>query len=826
MRITTFIRRLYLGSICLGSLCPSILNAGNPAGDAGKGISFPTIQETFRSLESLPMEKPGSCAETGETSTSGEILSLSLSVARRPGQAARPFSRGDTMRVLFIGNSYTHVNNLPELVRRLAESEGRSFQYTMIAPGGCTLERHLKNPEVADAMRSGGWNFVVMQEQSRAPAGQPAQVNRHVYPAARSLDSLRRLFNPEARTVFYMTWGRRDGDAERCRENPAVCTYEGMQARLRESYLEMTYANDAWCAPVGVAWKRVRTERPDLDLYQPDKSHPSPAGSYLGANVFYTLFYGTPYRSDYTAGLDSAAALYLQQTAQEVVLGNPELWNIRPSVQPRAVTERFYPDVTGTFDTPTLGKETGEGLASFSEIYLFLERLAAAHPRQARLETLGTTPGGRKIPVLYLQENEPGRSPGRLKAWIQGGLHGNEPAGTEAVCRLATYLLESEEGKKRLSKLEVALIPVANPDGYALQRRLSAGGIDLNRDQTKLADPVSVKLKQAFTAWQPDLALDIHEFRPIRNEFSLLRAEGAATYADALFLPTGHPNVPLCLRKLTTGLFQPEAEKALSTAGYTSSFYFTPEVKEGKLTLLKGAKSPQSSSTSFALSNAVAMFLEIRGIGLGNVSFARRTDVGFRVARSFLRTAAEHQEEIKQGIALAVQETIGREHPAVVSSEAATVTYPVRFVDLAKNELFTAELPVKDALQSVPVLVRRRPAAYFLADTCLREVENLRTLGVEVERIHRPLTLKVSRYLVTSYKQSSQVWEKIRPAQAETALEEVTRTFPAGSYRVDLAQRGANFAVTLLEPESANGFVAFGVTPASTDAELPVYRWE
>lgn len=405
-------------------------------------------------------------------------------------------------------------------------------------------------------------------------------------------------------------------------------------------------------------------------------------------------------------------------------------------------------------------------------------------------------------------------------------MHGNEPAGTEAVCRLAEYLVETEAGKAALEQLDVALVPVANPDGYALQQRLSGSGLDLNRDQTKLADPVSILLKRAFTAWQPEVALDIHEFRPFRKELSVLRKGPAATYADALFLPTGHLNVPFPLRKMTVERFESEAEKALSAAGYTACFYFTPELKQGQLTLVKGAKSPQSSSTSFALSNTVSMFVEIRGIGLGPVSFARRTDVGFRVARSFLETAIRYKKEVKKAVAVAVRETIGRKHPAVVASEAGAATYPVRFVDLDRTELFTADLPVKDALRATPVLVRDRPKAYFLADTCWREVENLRTLGVAVEQLDRPQTVNVERYRVTRYDKSPCVWEKIYPVQVATAVEEVTRTFPAGTYRIDLAQRGANFAVTLLEPESANGFVAFGVTPAASGWELPVYRWK
>lgn len=751
------------------------------------------------------------------------------------GQAAVPYLfgsdtvgklPGDTTRVLFIGNSYTHVNQLPELIRGLAESEGRIFEYRMIAPGGCTLQKHIGNPDVETALRSGRWDFVVIQEQSRAPTQKPDQVRREVYPAARSLDSLRRKYNPKAHTVFYMTWGRRDGDTERCMENPAVCTYEGMQARLRESYLEMTYANEAWCAPVGVAWKRVRTEHPAISLYQPDKSHPSLAGSYLGANVFYALFYGQPFRSSFTAGLDPNVAYYLQKTAQETVLSNGVLWNRQSMTQPKAVTQRFYPDVCGTFDTPSLAKEAGEGLATAREIQAFMEKLASKHPDKVRLESLGTTPGRHEIPVLYFEDKSSEGKDSRLKVWIQGGLHGNEPAGPEAVCRLAEYLLETNEGNAWLSHLAVALVPFANPDGYALQQRASGSGFDLNRDQTKFADPVSLLLKRAYVGWQPDLALDIHEFRPVRKEFSLLREGPVATYADALFLPTGHPNVPAELRELSVELFQPAAEKALAEAGYTSCFYFTPEIKDGQLRLLKGAKSPQSSSTSFALSNAVSMFLEIRGIGLGPVSFARRTDVGYHVALSFLETAVRHQKKIQKAVQTAVRKTIARKNPIVVVSDAVETSYPVSFIDFMKGEKFTVELPVKDALQTIPLTVRNRPSAYFLADTCEREVMNLRALGVTVEKLRTPCTEKVERYLITRYTQSVEPWEGIYPVQVETRLEKLTRTFPAGTYRIGLDQRAANFAVTLLEPESANGFVAFGVTPATLHCELPVYRCE
>ncbi len=142
-----------------------------------------------------------------------------------------------------------------------------------------------------------------------------------------------------------------------------------------------------------------------------------------------------------------------------------------------------------------------------------------------------------------------------------------------------------------LNHIAVALVPIANVDGYAIQQRRSADGYDLNRDQSKLEDAVTLLLKQSYQQWNPDVALDIHEYTPLRREFNLLRGVPTANAADVLFLPTGHLNAPLALRTLSEELFRREAEVVLNSAGYASGFYFTPRVADGSLVLVKGAKS-------------------------------------------------------------------------------------------------------------------------------------------------------------------------------------------------------------------------------------------
>lgn len=238
-------------------------------------------------------------------------------------------SETDSTRVLFIGNSYTYYHDMPQTVQAIAATQHVKLAFTAFTPGGSRLVQHLNNPEVIEAIKKGDWDFVVLQEQSSAPAYSTMQVAQTVYPAAFSLDSLIHAYNQKAKVIFYMTWGHKDGCQRPMENYPLIDTYKGMQERLKISYLEMAYQNNAWCAPVGMAWQQVREERPDYILYWPDRSHPSPLGSYLAANVIFTTLFQKPYQTTVTNDLPPEQAEYIQQVAQRTVLENKELLNIR-----------------------------------------------------------------------------------------------------------------------------------------------------------------------------------------------------------------------------------------------------------------------------------------------------------------------------------------------------------------------------------------------------------------------------------------------------------------------------------------------------------------
>lgn len=235
----------------------------------------------------------------------------------------------DTLRILWIGNSYTFYNNLPDVVSDIAASQKMRMKVTRVVKGGERLSGHWQNPQLHELLEQGGWNYVVVQEYSSATAYSTSYVVSEVYPYAHKIDSMAMAHSPEAKVIFYMTWGHKNGNLRQT-DYPLDDTYLQMQERVKLSYLEMAYDNHAWCAPVGMAWQTVRREHPEYDLYTADNFHPSLLGSYLAANVIFSTIYQRKYQTSVTCGLAPQIANTLQQTAQKTVLSNLQLLNIRP----------------------------------------------------------------------------------------------------------------------------------------------------------------------------------------------------------------------------------------------------------------------------------------------------------------------------------------------------------------------------------------------------------------------------------------------------------------------------------------------------------------
>lgn len=238
------------------------------------------------------------------------------------------FSQNET-KALFLGNSYTYYNQMPQMVFDIAESMGEELVTASNTPGGYTFEGHTTNLTSLALIEEGNWDFVILQEQSQIPSFPVAQVANESLPYAEALNDLIETYNPCSETVFYMTWGRENGDAGNCEFWPPICTYEGMDDLLAASYLTMADDNEAIVSPVGRVWRWIRENYPDLNLYASDGSHPSAEGSYAAAVSFYTvMFRDNPEEITFNSTISDSDADIIKLAVKTVVFDQFSEWSV------------------------------------------------------------------------------------------------------------------------------------------------------------------------------------------------------------------------------------------------------------------------------------------------------------------------------------------------------------------------------------------------------------------------------------------------------------------------------------------------------------------
>lgn len=241
-------------------------------------------------------------------------------------------SAQDSISVLFIGNSYTYVNDLPGTLGSLATDLGKEITIDSKTNGGFTFQNHVDDPATYVKIHSKPWDVVVIQGQSQEPSFPDGQVNSYTLPAAVRLSDSIWANHACSNVMYYMTWGRQDGDPQWSEIN----TFDKMNTRLYNAYMRMADSSDqAMVSPVGAVWRYVRENQPGINLYSSDGSHPSAEGTYLAACTFYaSLFRQSPVGATYTGGLSTATAGIIQQAAASVILDSLDHFNLHPVNEP------------------------------------------------------------------------------------------------------------------------------------------------------------------------------------------------------------------------------------------------------------------------------------------------------------------------------------------------------------------------------------------------------------------------------------------------------------------------------------------------------------
>ena len=188
------------------------------------------------------------------------------------GNSAAPELPGG-IRVLFIGNSLTYVNDLPRTLSALALSAGDTINVRTVAnPNFALIDHYRGYSDALNEIALSRWDYVVLQQGPSTTA-----INRD------SLILTAKLFEPAIRgagatPALYMVWPTTD----------RLAFFD--EARI--SYQMAADTVNGVFMPAGKAWQTAWATDASLQFFQSDGLHPTPLGTYIAALVIYERLTG------------------------------------------------------------------------------------------------------------------------------------------------------------------------------------------------------------------------------------------------------------------------------------------------------------------------------------------------------------------------------------------------------------------------------------------------------------------------------------------------------------------------------------------------------
>jgi len=224
---------------------------------------------------------------------------------------------------MFIGNSFFYYNNgMPghvSLLEKAADPDHKlDYRATMVTIGGSGFDWH----DVESYFRPNAVGSYTFDDNNNIVFNKGDKL----YDAAVMMDCSQCPIHPRLKTEF-TEYARKDSDIVRAHGATPVffmswayADKPEMTAELAEAYTTAGNANNALVIPAGLAFARARREQPELNLYAPDKRHPSLAGTYLAACTTFAALTGrSPVGNPYHATIDEPTARFLQTVAWQTV---------------------------------------------------------------------------------------------------------------------------------------------------------------------------------------------------------------------------------------------------------------------------------------------------------------------------------------------------------------------------------------------------------------------------------------------------------------------------------------------------------------------------
>jgi hypothetical protein len=233
----------------------------------------------------------------------------------------------DDTKILFIGNSLTFYNDMPDMLEQMAIEAGKSVLVEQATLAGVALRSMVNNEMVIDKINSLAWDYVILQSDDITAF--PDMYNIEINTLNTFVNRI--ISNNESTKIIYkMVWGLRNGvTIQELNGELVYYSYEQYMRKIYDGTLYIAEQAGVEISPVGWTWKEVRNNYPDIELFASDNAHPSYLGSYLTAAVHYTsIFKETCVNNNYIGNLSQDIAFELQTKASSMVLDSLHLWNM------------------------------------------------------------------------------------------------------------------------------------------------------------------------------------------------------------------------------------------------------------------------------------------------------------------------------------------------------------------------------------------------------------------------------------------------------------------------------------------------------------------
>jgi hypothetical protein len=487
----------------------------------------------------------------------------------------------------------------------------------------------------------------------------------------------------------------------------------------------------------------------------------------------------------------------------------------------------------------------------YAEVMVFCEQLQKSSP-QVRLRTFGRSYEGRDLPLLIISEPavstpSEARASGKTIVLFLGNIHAGEVEGKEASLAVARRLVQGDL-RPFLSKLVVLVAPIYNADGNerismknrseqngpigGVGVRENAQGLDLNRDFMKAEAPETRALLRLFTEWDPHLTVDLHTTDGSFHGYHLTYSPPLNPSADQALVDYHREN-----------LFPALTEVMLHGHGFRIYYYgnFASRDSLARQSIFPGEPKGDPTQPKIWRTFSPQPRVGLNYVGLRNrlfvlseaysyLDFRRRVEATAAFVEEILRYSAAHAPEIRQ-LTRQADERVAKAQAGAASNIAVEYApkplpkpVPILVGEVIKktNTLSGAEMTVmvEDAAHPVEMLdyglfyAKRSvpiPQAYVIPrDEALRPlVENLRTHGIQVEEVAKPLTAKTEAFTIESVNHATRPVQGHKISSVTGRWAEQESHFDQGSWMVRTTQPLGLLAAFLLEPESDDGLLAW-----------------